>query len=64
MIRLRPIALAWLLVPLFAPSVLAQDPPHAPPPEPIGLFVADVRAAFPKFKADASVATALHSLLC
>jgi hypothetical protein len=58
MIRLRPLAFTLSLLAAATPG-FAQDPVQAPAQEPIGLFVADVRAAFPKFKADASVATAL-----
>jgi hypothetical protein len=59
MIRPRPIALALLLLTAVASPGFTQEPAQAPAPEPIGLFVADVRAAFPRFKADASVADAL-----
>ena len=54
MTRLRGLMLAGLLLALFPPDTFAQDPP-----EPIGRFAADLRAAMPNFPDDGAIANAI-----
>ena len=54
MTRLRGLMLAGLLLALFPLDTFAQDPP-----EPIGRFAADLRAAMPNFPDDGAIANAI-----
>jgi len=59
---LRSIGPVIILAACFDARLGAQDAPASPPapaPPPIGRFVVDVRAAFPKFKQDPNVASDL-----
>lgn len=57
--RAHRFLMAAVLVLAPCGHAVAQDAPPPPGTRPIGRFVADVRAAFPKFKQDPNVASAL-----